>query len=342
MQGDVQSIKKLSYEDIEIFFKKPYKYEVNAKNSYIEMKLKGIKDKDGYLEEDGFIKIEGENIYKYSAVYDNNIWYDKRTKQPLSGDDPPDAAFIIENCIAESSPEFVSEKGGLYKYNVNINVAFIDPINYSCPGYLIAGKDGSIERIFAQRENMKIEINLQRTKNDIKEIKNIKMKYGVKAGDKILKVIGKRVENSGSGYRNRNTFYLYYDNREQFVETAMTDSIRFSRFSYVEPHIESDNIRYIRGDIRNTVLVELPGIAIGKIDSVKIEENGPGYNMTIFMKNLNIAGEFCCYTNRWAFPCVLNAECVCIDNVTESQMIAIKDILEIPYSSGKVEIKEAE
>lgn len=324
---------------LEKYADSPYEYTIDAKSRFSDMSIKGYKDKDGCIEAEGFIKTAFDEPYRFNAVYDLNSWYEKKTGEVLKGDDPPDPSFIIKNCITETEPVFVSADGGTAKYSLNVNVAFIDPLNYECPGFVYV-RDGSfIERITAEREGLSVEIRMKKTKREVREIKNINFVFTVSGDAGAISMLAERLEKTGAGYRKGGKIYLYDDETSCFLESAATDSLRFSAFGYIDPAEESPGIKYMQGDIRNTVSVHEAHFSFPSEAAAEIEGDGPLYSVNI-KTDRAFEGELCCYTKNWAFKCTQTPLLLSVHGLNLNQADMLFSLVKYPYKKGKIEVKE--
>ena len=328
---------------IKSFLNKSYNFKIYAKKKSIVFQESGYRDISGNISVSGFMEIEGEDKFVYDHIFDGKSWYKKDQLKKELYNQPIDPLTIIENCIINEPIMRINSKNE-YLFDADINVAIIDPLNYSAKGILKTDASLSYILIEAKNEDLLYKIELHQKKHiPIKFPKEIKSECTVSGNKYDIENIKKRIEENNLGsLKNKNAFF-YSDNFELLKKFLEEDSLTIWSYEYTDPSIEGADIAYIHGDERNSIR------KIARIGTVAIKKNkvilkGKFYDIEFRDVSLDINSNLSLCAEDLAFNVVYERETkiLRIGGLNETEMLLILSVNDYPYKERTVILNQEE
>lgn len=328
--------------EIKNLFQSTYEYTIIIKDEFFDLSFKGEKDPFNRFTLKGNFNLLDQKNY-YDHIFTGEEWIRRKDfKNETEG--IIDIPLFIENIIDEEKMILKTFEKGVYIFEVKVNTAIIDPLNYLQDGFL-----------YYYPQKKKIFITLVGKKNfqvDIlyKKVDNIKFKD--KFFDTNLKVYGnkKEIENlnerfvqSNLGKIQNNRVYFSFDVKKYNFDVNMLleDSLSFYKFKYVSPDNEGVDILYMNFDLRNTVLIQDKILTIYRKEFF-VEKKGNLYNIYFKDVDLDDDYEMICKLGKFSFHSKFTKinKVLKIKDLNEKVLAMILVINKLPFDFKDIFIKE--
>ena len=340
---NIESKKVLDFETIKSFYGKSYDFKIRAEKQSIVFQESGYRDISGNIFVNGFMEIIGEEKLEYSHFFDGQTWYSKKSMAKELYNQPIDPLSIIENSII-NEPILIKNSNNEYVFEAEINVAVIDPLNYSAKGTMKTDASLSYIKIEAKNDGMSYSIELhQKHHSPIKFPKEIKSKYTVSGGGEDIELFKKRIEDNNIGSMKYKTASLYYDEFRLLKRILEEDTIELWVFEYSDPSLNGDSVAYIKWDERNSIKKTMK-ISTLCLKEYEITMKGKKYDIEFkdvsLDANSNIAVSFGDLAFRADYEELSSA--LILSGLSEVEMLSILSVNQNPYKENSLILNQEE
>lgn len=340
---DIQSKKTLDYETLKSIFDRSYDFSIYAKKNSLTFKENGFRDISGNISVKGYMDISGEARLVYDHIFDKESWYAKEGLKKEYYNQPIDPLMIIENSII-GEPVLREFNRGKYIFDAEINVAVIDPLNYSAKGIIETDEKLSYVIISAENENLKYIIELRQKKhNPIKVPREVKLRCSVFGGKPEIKQMEERLSGSNIGFLKDGKASFYVKEYNVLKRLLEEDSLSFYSYEYTDPSSEGDDIAYIQGDVRNSVRIT-EKIASVCMKEAEIVSKGKEFEVEFLNVDMNNDSKIVLRSGDIAFTAIYERETkkLRLNGLSEIEALLIISVNDFPYKKKSVILNKEE
>lgn len=330
-------------EQLRQFFSSSYEFEISAQKNILSFQERGYRDVAGGVSVSGFMEIKGEDKLEYDHLFFDGTWYKRKDLKRETYNQPVDPTGIIENSIIGGLKHLSHEKG-IHRYEIEMNVAVVDPLNYSAKGILTV--DDKMSRMTLEADKSQVDYRITLKKKNFKPVKVPKeamLSCGFSGSKKDVEILGMRLEEANVGSVKNKTIELYMSDfsiAEAFLEE---DSLSFYSYEYVDPSYEGGGIAFVQGDVRNT-LVKTEKLFTVKSSDYEVFPKGREYEVVFKNVNAERNERMVMAAGNFAFPAEYepNTKNLRIGGLNEEEMLLLLSLAEYPYLNGKTELIKEE
>ncbi|MDD3803680.1 MAG: hypothetical protein PHW02_04720 [bacterium] len=330
-------------DEIKLFFESSYEFKIHAKKNILEFDERGYRDISGGVSVTGSMAIQGEGSLEYDHLFDGENWYKRKNLEREVFNQPVDPLNLIENCII-GDLKFISEKNNKLEFEALINVAIVDPLNYSSEGRVLTDKKLQWILIEAKSENLQYTVELEKKMfKPVKIPREVILRCRANASNDDLYALKMRLEESNTGALKNKTAEIYFDEFETFKTFLEEDSITFYEYEYVDPSTEGDDIAFIQGDLRNTVR-KLSKKGSFKSRDIEVFSEGRTYEAVLSGMEIISGDKLMLGVGNIAFNAQYepSTKKIRISGLKKNEMLLLLSLGAYPYKEGGIELNKEE